>query len=542
MSGGKPRVIAGRYRIVAAIGSGGMGAVWHAHDELLGVDVALKEVTLEQGLSEGERAELVTRAMREARNAARLRSNPHVVTIHDTVEHDGLPWIVMDLIPSVSLHKAVRDRGPLPPAEAARIGLAVLDALVAGHDLGVLHRDVKASNVLLAFDGRVLLTDFGIAMHIGDASLTGTGGSVGTPQYMAPERLDGQPATPATDLFALGVTLYGALSGQVPFRGDTPAAVVTAVLFAEPPPLACGEPLAGLVAGLLAKDPRERTDAARARAVLTAVAGGSGTTRLSRPVPAQASPGAGGSGWAAEPPTRSRARSGSATTDRSPLPPAAAGPLFPRAAARGNSGPASAKDQPRRLTTVLRSAAVIGTVAVLAVVATLLVSRGAGHGSGAAATGPAASGGRTGTPGSAPPRSTTGPTAPSGSTVGPTGLVGATAAAPVGPSAVAPGFYGTWQGTVTQGTTSYGATVVLHAGAIGKAIGTSTYASLGCQGRLVLLASTATTLTVDEQLIDTGLCLGSDLHIALLPDGTLSYGYDAGALYSAGHAILRRVG
>ncbi|MGF7236524.1 MAG: serine/threonine-protein kinase, partial [Frankia sp.] len=267
------RVVAGRYRLVSPIGAGGMGAVWRAQDELLGVEVALKEVTLGAGLTEEDRTDRITRAMREARSAARLRSNPHVVTVHDAVEHDGLPWIVMEFVASVSLHDAVRDHGPLPHVDVAKIGLAMLDALKSAHSLGVLHRDVKPSNILLAEDGRVLLTDFGIATQETDATLTRTG-YVGTPRYMAPERLDGRPATPATDLFALGGTLYFAVEGRPPFQRDSAAATIGAIMFVNPDASALAGPLAPVLFGLLAKQAGDRPSAAAVSAQLSAVAAG----------------------------------------------------------------------------------------------------------------------------------------------------------------------------------------------------------------------------------------------------------------------------
>ncbi|SNQ47109.1 Protein kinase family protein (fragment) [Frankia canadensis] len=244
-----------------------MGTVWRAHDEMLRVDVAVKEIRFPAELDAAERAGQVDAAMREARTAARLRGNPHVVTVHDAVEQDGLPWIVMDYVPADTLGATVEHAGPLPVPRTAEIGLAVLDALVAGRELGVLHRDVKPSNILLAHDGRVLLTDFGIATHVSDPTLTGGGGSGGTPAYMAPERLVGGAATLLGDLFSLGATLYLAVEGVAPFQRESIPLTIGAVVHGQPPAFTRAGALAPAIAGLLAKNPAGRlgADGAQAR-------------------------------------------------------------------------------------------------------------------------------------------------------------------------------------------------------------------------------------------------------------------------------------
>lgn len=185
------RLLAGRYRLARPLGRGGMGVVWQARDELLGRLVAVKEVLLPPELPDEEREVLRRRTLREARSAARL-SHPNVVTVFDVVEEDGRPWIVMELVRSTTLAHAIREYGPLPPREVARIGLQVLAALHAAHRAGVLHRDVKPSNVLLTGDGRVVLTDFGIATLEGDPSLTMSGTLLGSPAFIAPERVQGR--------------------------------------------------------------------------------------------------------------------------------------------------------------------------------------------------------------------------------------------------------------------------------------------------------------------------------------------------------------
>ncbi|MHA5050702.1 protein kinase domain-containing protein [Streptomyces sp. SD15] len=276
------RVIAGRYRLLRRLGAGGMGRVWLAYDQELACEAALKEIALPPGVSDREVSARIARARGEARHAARLREHPHVATVHDIVEDGGLPWIVMEFLPGATdLEALVRERGPLPPAEVARIGLAVLDALLEGHRLGVLHRDVKPANVLLTSPdprpryrtegGQVLLTDYGISLELssGEPRLTATSEILGTPRFMAPERARGEPPTPASDLFALGCTLYFALEGTGPFDRDTDYATMTALLFEGPTRPHGVTDLTPVLLGLLAKDPGERMDAEEAARRLT---------------------------------------------------------------------------------------------------------------------------------------------------------------------------------------------------------------------------------------------------------------------------------
>jgi hypothetical protein len=244
-----------------------MGTVWRAFDEMLQTEAALKEIEFAGGLDTAERADRVERALREARHAAKLRGHPNVVTVFDVVREAGLPWIVMELVPSVSLFQQVRESGPLPAPEVARIGVALLDALTAAHALRILHRDVKPSNVLIGTAGRVVLTDFGIATHDTDPTLTVTG-LLGTPMYMSPERLNGEPATPEADLFGLGATLYYAVEGRPAFERDTFGAMLAAILLHPPAPTQRAGPLTDVLVGLLEKDPSRRLDARAARRML----------------------------------------------------------------------------------------------------------------------------------------------------------------------------------------------------------------------------------------------------------------------------------
>ena len=210
-------VIAGRYRLLEQVGSGGMGAVWRARDELLERDVALKQLHLEPDLAPaGQPGIGPERAMREARITARLH-HPHAVPVFDAVEHEGQRYLVMQYFPSRSLQDILVEQHTVPPATAARIGSEVASALATAHRAGVVHRDVKPANVLLAADGTSKITDFGIAHVLGDATLTSTGVITGTPAYMAPEVARGEPSSEASDVFSLGATLYRALEGHPPF-------------------------------------------------------------------------------------------------------------------------------------------------------------------------------------------------------------------------------------------------------------------------------------------------------------------------------------
>ncbi|MGI5379671.1 serine/threonine-protein kinase [Streptomyces sp. CA-251387] len=281
------RVIAGRYRLGQRLGSGGGGDVWLAEDEELRVRVAVKEIDVpHQPERSGD--DPVGRGRKEALKAAQLREHPNVITVYDVVEDDDRPWIVMEYLPGTrDLRAVVKERGSLTSDEVARIGAAALDALRAGHRLGIIHRDVKPSNILLApdhsgaADRRVLLTDYGISLWPRETRITQSGMVVGTPGFLAPERLSGGEATPATDLFSLGVTLYFAVEGTSPFERDTLDASLMAALTTEPdPPRRASDPLSRVIMGLLAKDPAERMRAERARELLLeATANGSGAGR-----------------------------------------------------------------------------------------------------------------------------------------------------------------------------------------------------------------------------------------------------------------------
>ncbi|MDO0935694.1 serine/threonine-protein kinase [Streptomyces sp. DG2A-72] len=265
---GNPRLIAGRYRLDARLGRGGMGVVWRATDRLLRRQVAVKELLLDETLSADEVRQQRDRTLREARAVAQL-SHPHIIVVHDVVEHDERPFIVMELIDGCSLAERISTHGPLDAPEAARIGIALLSALRTAHAAGVLHRDLKPANVLLEpATGRVVLTDFGIARLTGAPTLTESGTFVGSPEYTAPERMTGARTGPESDLWSLGALLCATLSGESPFRRDSLGGIVHAVIDDDIRPPVQAEPLLPVVRGLLDRDPDQRLDAERAERML----------------------------------------------------------------------------------------------------------------------------------------------------------------------------------------------------------------------------------------------------------------------------------
>jgi eukaryotic-like serine/threonine-protein kinase len=265
-------VVDGRYELLDRIGQGAMGTVWRARDLVLARDVAVKEVRLPNLMSDRERAILRGRTLREAKVSAKL-SHPCVVTVYDVIESDGTPWIVMELVAARSLQRMLAEDGPLPPRQAAETGMMLLGALASAHAVGIVHRDVKPGNVLLTRGGRAVLTDFGIAVVDGDPALTLTGMVMGTPGFCAPERIRGEPASPASDLWSLGATLYAAVEGRAPFDGHgSPMAILASIVHSDPPPARSAGPLTAVIGALLSKDPAQRPDAACASRMLAAAA------------------------------------------------------------------------------------------------------------------------------------------------------------------------------------------------------------------------------------------------------------------------------
>jgi len=308
-------LLADRYRLDCPIGRGAMGIVWRGRDELLERDVAVKEVRVPAMVTPDDAGIIYQRTLREAKTAARL-NHPAVATVFDVFDQDGSPWIVMELVRARALDQVITEDGPLRPPAAARVGECLLSALTSAHAAGVLHRDVKPSNVLLGQDGRGVLTDFGIATFEGDPGLTQVGMVVGTPGFTAPERLRGQPATQAADLWSLGATLYAAVEGRGPFeRPGGPAAIMAGVVSEDAPRAPSAGPLRPVIEALLSADPAARPDAATAARLL---AGAAASARAGGTVPGYPWPYGGAAGEAP-------AVSG-ATTAACPIPPS---PLMP---------------------------------------------------------------------------------------------------------------------------------------------------------------------------------------------------------------------
>ncbi|MFE7270150.1 protein kinase [Streptomyces sp. NPDC057623] len=277
-------LVDGRFELVERLGSGGMGTVWRARDTVLHREVALKAVR-----SDADTVGVVReRVLREARALARL-SHPHVVMVHQIVDADPHPWIVMELVPGVSLQRRLDD-GALSPARAARLGREILAALRAAHAAGIQHRDVKPANILLRPDGNAVLTDFGIAALQGTTALTATGELVGSPEYMAPERIRGHGDAPSADLWSLGVVLYVCVEGVSPLRRPTTLATLAAVLDDPLPPPTRSGPLTPVLEALLVRDPAARPDAARLDAMLARVAAGTTPDRAARPTVTSVAP------------------------------------------------------------------------------------------------------------------------------------------------------------------------------------------------------------------------------------------------------------
>lgn len=252
------RRIGGRYLLSGKIGSGAMGTVWAGYDEVLRRRVAVKELRVPHGVGDREALDMRERILREARAVGGL-SHPNVITVFDVVEADGEPVVVLELVPSRNLAEMISDHGALSDGQAAVVGYATAGGLRAAHRAGITHRDVKPGNVLVADDGRVKLTDFGIARNVADAPMTSAGLVLGSPAYIAPEVAAGQPVTPAADLWGLGATLFAAVEGRPPYDvGGDPVQTITEVVDGEVPRTRSGGPVAEVIAALMVKDPDAR--------------------------------------------------------------------------------------------------------------------------------------------------------------------------------------------------------------------------------------------------------------------------------------------
>ena len=251
-------LIAGRYRLISRLGSGAMGVVWRAQDERLGRTVAIKQLRAQIGMSSTRIEQSHQRAQREARIAARLH-HPHAVAVYDVVEHEGCPCLVMEYVASRSLAEVLRDGTVLTPAEVGRLGAQVASALIAAHEAGIVHRDVKPGNILMSDSGSVKLTDFGISRASGDVTVTTTGEMLGTPAYISPEVAQGRPAEAASDVFSLGATLYAALEGTPPFgTGPNVMALLLRIVHREIRQPEQTGALIDTVMWMLAREPADR--------------------------------------------------------------------------------------------------------------------------------------------------------------------------------------------------------------------------------------------------------------------------------------------
>ncbi|MEU9898976.1 protein kinase [Streptomyces phaeochromogenes] len=383
------RLIAGRYRLIERIGRGGMGTVWRAEDEVLGREIALKRLHAQQHLSEDELATVYERTRREARSAARI-THPNVVVVHDVLDDEGLPCIVMEYVHGTTLGALLKGGGALPPGEAARVGLGMVAALRAAHAAGVLHRDVKPGNVLLGGNGRVVLTDFGIAMATGTSTLTKTGEIIGSIDYIAPERMKGHKPGPSADLWALGATLFQSVEGRPPFRRAT--AMETAYAIAVDPlaPLRAAGPLELLIEMLLAKDPDERPSAEETERALRVVASeapgatrGTATGGTTEGAWASAVTGRATATVAATGPTGPTTSAGATLTD------SGSGPVSSAPIGGGGGGSGSGDGRPRRKRRPLLWSAAAVTLAAAAVAGGLYAvtaDNGGGNGGKGSAT------------------------------------------------------------------------------------------------------------------------------------------------------------
>ncbi|MFE6617488.1 serine/threonine-protein kinase [Amycolatopsis sp. NPDC057786] len=264
------RIVAGRYALLGELGRGGMGIVWRAQDQVIGRQVAIKELKFPNAPEDA--SVLTERMLREVRSAGRL-NDPAVVTVYDVVTENGATYIVMELVEAPTLADLVRDHGPLPAQQIALVGERVLSALRAAHAAGIVHRDVKPANIMVASDGRVKLTDFGIAHAADDPRLTTSGMIVGSPAFMAPERVEGRDAMPESDLWSLGTTLFFAAEGIVAFERSTTAATLHAIMTEAPYLTRVQGPLAAAILGLLVTKPEARMSYDQVRSLLAAAQG-----------------------------------------------------------------------------------------------------------------------------------------------------------------------------------------------------------------------------------------------------------------------------
>jgi serine/threonine protein kinase len=345
------RLVAGRYRLVSELGRGGMGVVWLAEDQLVGRQVAVKELRPLPGMSHAEQQTYRQRALQEARSAARI-DHPGAVTLYDVLpasDGDDAVYLIMELVQGPTLAQVIGQHGQLAEATVAAFGLQLLAVLQAAHALGVVHRDIKPANILIAPGGQAKLTDFGIAHTIGDLRLTRSG-VMGTQAYMAPELFESAPITPAVDVWSLGATLYAAAEGRGPFERDTTGATLRAILIDAPPPPRCSPALATALAGMLQRDPARRASTTQASAALH-------TAAQTAPAPVT------DSGPPASPPP-SQPQWAQPATSRAPAPPPV--PPWPR-----HTPQPPPPAQPRQSAQSRRTPILIGAIAAVAALAAI---------------------------------------------------------------------------------------------------------------------------------------------------------------------------
>ncbi|MEV5832936.1 serine/threonine-protein kinase [Nocardia sp. NPDC052112] len=478
------RLIAGRYRLTDPIGTGAMGVVWRATDVRLRRTVAVKQLVLAPGLSRSQALEAKLRAMREGRIAARLH-HPNAITVFDVAEEDGQPWLVMEYMNAPSLAAKLAGKRTLAPTEVARIGAQAAGALAAAHDAGIMHRDVKPANLLVGDDGTVKITDFGISRAVGDVTVTATGFLAGTPAYLAPEVARGEDPAPASDVFALGSTLYAAVEGSPPFgEGDNALAVLHAAARAQvPPPRRAGE-LGPVLMRLLAASIDGRPNMREAKAALEAVAAGRTPALVTTPTVTKVLPAPGAdagattvlsnSGGAAEDATQVVALAGPQAPGVTVVPP----PAPPKSGGTVPGGGGDGQQSRGRLIAVAAAAAVAVLVLAAVIVSSLNKDNSGGAAVGSTTPTSAPSGSATesesaiaiqpGQPEQQAPSTTAAPTTRPSTTVSPTPSTTApattttTAFGPATPDRISQfiyGYYGMLPGNVQGGwgqlTSSY---------------------------------------------------------------------------------------
>jgi serine/threonine protein kinase len=368
-------LINGRYRLVEVVGRGGMGTVWHGHDEMLDREVAIKQIRLAPDLTDEERSLIGERAMREARATAGL-SHPGIITVFDVIEHDGAPMIVMEYIRGRSLAALIKENVRLPWRRVAGIGAQMLAVLREAHAAGVVHRDLKPANVLLVGE-RAVITDFGIAHRSGETTISEPGEVVGTPAFMAPEQAEQAATTPASDLWSLGATLFAAVEGRPPYIGPDFVTTLLNLLTQAPAEPRNAGPLGPVIGSLLRKDPTRRATAEQTAAALDAILHPAAPAPAPAPPPPAVRPAPAPSSQASNPPPKPHPTP-KARQSGAPAP-------------HHHASPPVRRQRPRRLTSAMRTGLLfLGALALVGGVATIMVESDSSSGDPAGAATPLA--------------------------------------------------------------------------------------------------------------------------------------------------------